>query len=403
MKFPIYLDHQATTPVDPRVLEAMLPFFSEDFGNPASRSHSLGWKAEEKVEEARAQIAQLIAADQKEIIFTSGATESDNLALKGSALTYREKGNHIITCVTEHKAVLDSCKSLEQNGFKVTYLPVNSSGILDINQLKAAITDETILISVMMANNEIGVLQPIAELGKIAKEKKIIFHTDAAQAVGIIPINVEAMGIDLLSFSAHKMYGPKGVGALYVRRENPRIKLTPMIDGGGHERGIRSGTLNVPGIVGFGKACQIVRELMPNESERLFNLRERLRNGIMSQLDDVYINGDLNQRLPNNLNLSFAFVEAESLLMSLHEEIAVSSGSACMSANIEPSYVLKAIGVKEELAHTSIRFGLGRFNTEDEIDYVIQRIVDNVKKLREISPLYEIIRQSENTKVSPSN
>jgi cysteine desulfurase len=381
----------------------MLPFFYEDFGNPASRSHSLGWRAEEKVEEARAQIAQLIAADQKEIIFTSGATESDNLALKGSAWTYREKGNHIITCVTEHKAVLDSCKSLERNGFKVTYLPVNSSGILDIHQLKAAITDETILISVMTANNEIGVLQPIAEIGKIAKEKKIIFHTDAAQAVGNIPINVEDMGIDLLSFSAHKMYGPKGVGALYVRRENPRIKLTPMMDGGGHERGIRSGTLNVPGIVGFGKACQIAQELMPDESKRLFNLRERLRKGIMSQLDDVYINGDLNQRLPNNLNFSFAFVEAESLLMSLHEEIAVSSGSACMSANIEPSYVLNAIGVQEELAHTSIRFGLGRFNTEEEIDYVIQKIVDNVIKLREISPLYEIARQSQNTKSFSSN
>jgi cysteine desulfurase len=392
LKFPIYMDHHATTPLDPRVLEVMLPFFCENFGNASSRNHSLGWKADESVEYARGQVAQLIGSNEKEIIFTSGATESNNLALKGVAWTYREKGNHIITCVTEHKAILDVCRSLEREGFKITRLPVDASGILNLDQLKQSITDETILVSVMTANNEIGVLQPIPEIGKITKERGIIFHTDAAQAVGKIPVNVESMKIDLLSFSAHKMYGPKGVGALYVRRENPRVKLSPILEGGGHERGLRSGTLNVPGIVGFGKACDLAQGLMMEESKRLFDLREKLRKGLMDGLDEVYVNGDLNKRLPHNLNLSFAYVEGESLLMTLQNEIAVSSGAACMSANIEPSYVLKEIGLGENLIHTSIRFGLGRFNTEEEVNYVIHRVVEAVRKLRQLSPLYEVVR-----------
>lgn len=393
MKFPIYMDNQATTPVDKRVLEAMWTYFSEDFGNAASRTHPMGWKAEEGVEKARTQVAGLIHGSSKEIIFTSGATESNNLAIKGAAHMYREKGNHIVTCVTEHKSVLDTFKALERGGFKVTYLPVDSKGLLDPEAVLKALTPQTILVSIMMANNEIGVIHPVAKIGRIAKENGIIFHTDAAQSVGKIEVDVEKMGIDLLSFSAHKIYGPKGVGALYVRRQNPRIRLVPLMDGGGHEQGLRSGTLNVPGIVGLGQACEIAQNEGVEESKRILGLREKLRKGIVSQVPDVYINGDLEKRLSHNLNLSFAYVEGESLLMAIRDEIAVSSGSACISANIEPSYVLKALGIREDLAHTSIRFGIGRFNTEEEVDFVVNRIVENVRKLRELSPLYEVAKQ----------
>lgn len=389
VKTPIYMDNHATTQVDPRVLEAMLPYFSEKFGNAASRSHSFGWESEAAVDTAREQIARLIhAASPREIVFTSGATESDNLAIKGIAHAYRDKGNHIVTCVTEHKAVLDSCKALEKQGYKITYLPVDGGGLIDIQKLADAITDKTILISLMAANNEIGTIEPVKEIGRIAKDRGILFHSDATQAVGKIAVDVGAMGIDLLSLTAHKMYGPKGVGALYVRTSNPRVKLTPMIDGGGHERGMRSGTLNVPGIVGLGMACVIAQREMAGESERLIALRERLKDGIMSQLDEVAINGHPTQRLPGNLNMSFAGVEGESLLMAL-KEIAVSTGSACTSASLEPSYVLRAIGVTEELAHTSIRFGLGRFNTIEEVDFTIRRVVQEVNRLREISPHYK--------------
>ncbi len=394
MKLPIYLDSHATTPVDPQVLEAMLPFFSERFGNPASRNHSFGWQAEEAVEKARIQIASLIGASEKEIIFTSGATESNNLALKGVAAMYCEKGNHIITCITEHKAVLDSCKSLEQAGFEITYLPVLNSGIIDFERLEKAITSKTILISLMAANNEIGVLHPIKEIGRIAKNRGILFHTDAAQAVGKILMNVEEMNIDLMSFSAHKMYGPKGIGALFVREKNPRVRLTTLIDGGGHERGLRSGTLNVPGIVGFGKACELSQNLMMEESKRLLALREKLRKGFMDQLEEVYVHGDLEKRLSHNLNISFAYVEAESLLMAIRDDVAVSSGSACMSANLEPSHVLPALGVPENLLHSSLRFGLSRFTTEEEIEYTLQKVVEAVKRLRAMSPIYEMKRQT---------
>lgn len=397
----VYMDNHATTPVDPRVLEAMLPFFCERFGNAASRNHSFGWEAEAAVDRAREQIASAIGARPKEIIFTSGATESDNLAIKGVVEFYRDKGRHVITAVTEHKAVLDTCKALERRGLaEVTYLPVDRYGMVDPEAVREAITDRTILISIMHANNEIGTINPIAEIGKIAKEKGVLFHCDATQAVGKIPVNVEAMGIDLLSCSAHKVYGPKGVGALYVRSRSPRVRLTPIIDGGGHERGMRSGTLNVPGIVGFGKAVEICCQTMAGESRRVLALRERLREGLMSQLDEVYLNGHPVHRLPGNLNLSFAFVEGESLLMGLNGSsnpdlppIAVSSGSACTSATLEPSYVLKALGVGDELAHTSIRFGLGRFNTEEEVDYVIDRVVAEVRRLRELSPLYEMAKE----------
>lgn len=392
MKLPIYMDNHATTPVDPRVLEAMLPYFTQTFGNAASRNHSFGWEAEEAVEKARAKIAKLLNAAAKEIIFTSGATESDNLAIKGVAWMYREKGNHIVTLPTEHKAVLDTCKRLEKEGFKVTYLPVRPDGLVDLHDLKAALTDKTILVTIMAANNEIGVLQPVAEIGKLCHARGILFHSDATQAVGKVPIDVQAMNIDLVSISAHKMYGPKGVGALYVRRKNPRVQLTPVIDGGGHERGMRSGTLNVPGIVGLGAACELCRQEMAEESKRLASLRDRLRDGILSRLDEVYINGSMEHRLPNNLNLSFAYVEGESLLMGIND-VALSSGSACTSATLEPSYVLKALGVGDDLAHTSIRFGLGRFNTEEEVDYVVARVVDTVKRLRELSPLYEMAKE----------
>jgi len=389
IKTPVYLDNHATTPVDPRVLDAMLPYFCERFGNAASKSHTFGWEAEAAVDLAREQVARLIgAASPREIVFTSGATESDNLAIKGIAESYRDKGNHIVTCVTEHKAVLDSCKVLAKRGLQISYLPVNSHGIIELQRLRDALTEKTILISIMAANNEIGTIQPIKEIGTLAKEKGILFHTDATQAVGKIPINVEQMGIDLLSLTAHKMYGPKGIGALYVRSSKPRVKLAAIIDGGGHERGMRSGTLNVPGIVGLGRSCELAQKEMAGEGERITALRERLKAGILRQLDEVYINGHALERLPGNLNMSFACVEGESLLMAL-KEIAVSTGSACTSASLEPSYVLKAIGLEDELAHTSLRFGLGRFNTAEEIDYTIQRVVEEVRRLRENSPLYK--------------
>ncbi len=392
VKLPVYMDNHATTPVDPRVLEAMLPYFTDQFGNAASRNHSFGWQAEQGVDTAREQVAALINATPKEIIFTSGATESDNLAIKGVAEMYREKGNHIITAVTEHKAVLDTCKRFEKHGCQVTYLPVSKEGLIDLDELRAAITDKTVLITIMYANNEIGVLQPIEEIGKIAKEKKVLFHTDAVQAAGKVPFDVQKMNVDLASISAHKMYGPKGVGALYVRRRNPRVQLSAIIDGGGHERGMRSGTLNVPGIVGFGAACEVAQKEMPAEMERLRGLRDRLHQGITSRLDEIYPNGSMEHRLPHNLNVSFAYVEGESLLMGIND-IAVSSGSACTSATLEPSYVLKALGVGEDLAHTSIRFGLGRFNTEEEVDYVVDRLAETVSRLRELSPLYEMAKE----------
>jgi cysteine desulfurase len=392
MKVPIYMDNHATTPVDPRVLDAMLPYFTEKFGNAASRNHSFGWEAEKAVDDARRQIATLIHADPKEIIFTSGATESDNLALKGLVEMYREKGDHIITSVTEHRAILDTAKRLEKQGVKVTYLPVDKDGIVNPDDVNKAITEKTILISVMMANNEIGTINPIAEIGRLAKSRGVIFHCDATQGVGKIPVDVETMGIDLMSFSGHKIYGPKGVGALYVRRKNPRVRLAPMLDGGGHERGMRSGTLPVPLIVGFGKACEICMQVMPEESKRMIDLRERLKEGILQKLDEVYLNGHPTKRLPNNLNLSFAYVEGESVLMGL-KEIAVSSGSACTSATLEPSYVIRALGVGSDLAHSSIRFGLGRFNTEEEVDFVVKRVVETIQKLREMSPLYEMAKE----------
>jgi cysteine desulfurase len=387
------MDNHATTPMDPRVLEEMLPYFMEKFGNSASRNHSFGWSAEEGVELARERIAKLVGATTKEIIFTSGATESDNLAIKGVAEMYKEKGNHIITAVTEHKAVLDTCKRLEKYGYRVTYMPVQKDGLVDLEELKRAMdSGKTILVTIMAANNEIGVLQPFAEIGKLCRERGIIFHTDATQAVGKIPIDVNKQNIDLLSISAHKMYGPKGVGALYVRRKNPRVQISAIIDGGGHERGMRSGTLNVPGIVGLGKACAIASEEMAKEACRLAGLRNRLRDRIMGQLDEVYINGSMEHRLPGNLNISFAYVEGESLLMGIND-IAVSSGSACTSATLEPSYVLKALGTGDDLAHSSIRFGIGRFNTEAEVDYVADRVVETVSRLRELSPLYEMAKE----------
>jgi cysteine desulfurase len=392
MKLPIYLDNHATTPLDPRVLQAMLPYFTEHFGNAASRNHAFGWQAEEAVEKARKQIASLVGANAKEIVFTSGATESNNLAIKGVAQMYAEKGNHIITAATEHKAVLDTSKHLEKEGIRVTYLPLQADGLIDVDMLRESITDKTILVSIMYANNEIGVLQPIAEIGKLCKERGVLFHTDATQAVGKVPVNVIQDNIDLMSISAHKMYGPKGVGALYVRRKSPRVQVTAQMDGGGHERGMRSGTLNVTGIVGLGEACAICHREMPEESQRLCRLRDKLRAKLESELDEVFINGSMEHRLPNNLNMSFAYVEGESLLMGIND-VAVSSGSACTSATLEPSYVLKALGVGDDLAHTSIRFGIGRFNTEEEIDYVANRMIEVVRKLRDLSPLYELAKE----------
>jgi cysteine desulfurase len=390
------MDNHATTPMDPRVLEAMMPFFSVKFGNAASRNHAFGWDAEAAVEKARGQIAKLIGATAKEIIFTSGATESNNLAIKGIAEMHRERGNHIIAQATEHKAVLDTCKKLEKQGFVVTYLQPQADGLIDIEELKRAIVTEgpnkTILVTIMFANNEIGVIQPIAEIGKLCHEKGVLFHTDAVQAVGKIPVDVQAMNIDVLSLTAHKIYGPKGVGALYVRRRNPRVQLTEQINGGGHERGMRSGTLNVPGIVGLGKACEICGEEMVAESKRLSELRDYLRAKLEAALDYVQVNGNMEHHLPGNLNMSFVYVEGESLLMGIND-IAVSSGSACTSATLEPSYVLKALGLGDEVAHSSIRFGLGRFNTRAEVDYVADKLIDVVLKLRELSPLYEMVKE----------
>jgi cysteine desulfurase len=392
MKLPIYLDNHATTRVDPRVVDAMLPYFNEHFGNAASRNHEFGWAAEEGVEKARKQVADLIGATAKEIVFTSGATESDNLAIKGVAEMYAEKGNHIITAATEHKAVLDTCKKLEKSGYRVTYLPVMGDGRIDLDMLKEAITDKTILVSIMYANNEIGVLQPVREIGKLCRERGVLFHTDAVQAIGKVPVDVNADNIDIASITAHKIYGPKGVGALYVRRRNPRVQITAQMDGGGHERGMRSGTLNVPGIVGLGAACEICRAELADEIKRSSALRERLNKKLHDGLDELFINGSMEHRLPGNLNISFAYVEGESLLMGIND-VAVSSGSACTSATLEPSYVLKALGLGDDIAHSSIRFGIGRFNTEEEIDYVADKLIHVVKKLRELSPLYEMAKE----------
>jgi cysteine desulfurase len=392
VKLPIYMDNHATTPLDPRVLEAMMPYLTGIFGNAASRNHSFGWEAEQAVETAREKVAKLIGATAKEIIFTSGATESNNLAIKGIAEMYRERGNHIITEVTEHKAVLDTCKRLEKAGYRVTYLPVKADGLIDLEDLKRAMDDKAILVSIMFANNEIGVIQPVAEIGKLCRERGVIFHTDAVQAAGKIPVDVNAMNIDVLSLSGHKIYGPKGVGALYVRRRNPRVQISEQINGGGHERGMRSGTLNVPGIVGLGKACEIAKEEMASEAARLSRLRDKLKAKLESSLDYVHVNGSMEHRLPNNLNVSFVYVEGESLLMGIND-VAVSSGSACTSATLEPSYVLKALGLGDDVAHSSIRFGLGRFNTEPEVDYVADKLIDIVQKLRELSPLYEMVKE----------
>ena len=392
MKFPIYMDNHSTTPCDPRVVDAMLPFFTERFGNAASRNHSFGWEAEEAVDQARRRLAKIIHADAKEIVFTSGATESDNLALKGVVEMYKEKGDHVITSSTEHRAVIDAAKSLEKKGVRVTYLPVDQEGRINPDDVRAAVTDKTILISIMLANNEIGTIHPVQEIGKIAKEKGVLFHCDATQAVGKIPVNVADAGIDLMSFTSHKIYGPKGVGALYVRRKAPRVRLVPMIDGGGHERGMRSGTLPVPLIAGFGKAVELCEQEMAVESVRIQGLRDRLQAGITDALEAVYLNGHPTERLPGNLNLSFAYVEGEALLMGV-KEIALSSGSACTSATLEPSYVLRALGVGSDLAHSSIRFGLGRFSTPEEVDYTIDRMIKAVNHLREMSPLYEMAKE----------
>jgi cysteine desulfurase len=388
---PIYLDYQATTPVDPRVLEAMMPYFTYKFGNAHSRSHSYGWEAEEGVERARAQVAKLIGADEKEIIYTSGATESNNLAIKGVAEFYKDRRNHIVTTVTEHKCVLDTCRHLEQQGFTVTYLPVQKNGLVDLERLRAAVTDKTVVVSVMAVNNEIGVIQPLAEIGKICREKGAFFHTDAAQAAGKIPLDVEAMNIDLMSISGHKIYGPKGIGALYVRRR-PRVRLVALINGGGQERGFRSGTLPTPLCVGLGEAAEICMKEMDAEAKRLTKLRDRMLKGLQAKLPEIYVNGDLDQRIPGNLNISFAYVEGESLMMGI-KGLSVSSGSACTSASLEPSYVLRALGVEEEMAHTSLRIGLGRFTTEQEVDTAVEELVRHVTKLREMSPLWEMAQE----------
>ena len=391
LKLPIYLDHNATTPMDPRVLEAMLPYFVENFGNAASRNHSFGWQAEEAVDYAREQIAQLIGADPKEIIITSGATEGDNLGIKGVFEMYATKGNHIITCTTEHKAVLDTCKHLEKLGAEVTYLEVQPDGLIDLKQLEAAMRPTTILVAIMYANNEIGVIQPVKEISAIAKKHGALFFTDAVQAVGKIPVDVNADGIDLMAFTAHKMYGPKGVGALYVRRKNPRVKVTAQMDGGGHERGMRSGTLNVPGIVGFGKACEVARLDMAADTERISKLRDKLENAL-TQIEESYVNGNPAHRLPHVSNISFKYVEGEGLMMGFNKDIALSSGSACTSASLEPSYVLKALGLGDDLAHSSLRFGLGRNTTEEQIDFTIKAVTETVLKLREMSPLWEMFK-----------
>ena len=392
LKLPIYLDNNATTPMDPRVLETMLPYFTDHFGNAASRNHPFGWAAEEAVDYAREQVASLIGADPKEIIFTSGATEADNLGIKGVFEMYASKGNHIITCTTEHKAVLDTCKHLEKLGAQVTYLEVLPDGMIDLDALEKAITDKTILIAIMYGNNEIGVVQPVKEISTIARKHNVLFFTDGTQAVGKIPVDVIADGIDLMAFTAHKMYGPKGIGALYVRRKNPRVKVTAQMDGGGHERSMRSGTLNVPGIVGFGKAAELCKQEMAAEAARLSILRDKLENALL-QLEEAYLNGHKENRLPHTTNISFKHVEGEGLLMGFNKNIALSSGSACTSASLEPSYVLKALGLGDDLAHSSLRFGLGRFTTEEQIDYTIKAISDTVNKLREMSPLWEMFKE----------
>ncbi|MBK8218019.1 MAG: IscS subfamily cysteine desulfurase [Myxococcales bacterium] len=393
LTFPIFMDYHSTTPVDPRVLEEMMPYFTEKFGNAASRNHAFGWVAEEAVDVARERVAALVnAQSEKEIVFTSGATESNNLAIKGVAEFYKDKGNHIVTTVIEHKAVLDTCKRLEGEGFTVTYLPVGRDGRVSVEELEKALTEKTILVSVMLANNEIGTVQPLAEIGKLTRARGILLHTDAVQGVGKTPFDVQAMNVDLASMTAHKMYGPKGVGALYVRRQKPRVRIAAQMDGGGHERGMRSGTLNVPGIVGFGKAAEIMRTEGVAEQARLFALRERLRKRLESELDEVHVNGSLEHRLPGNLNISFAFVEGEAMMMAI-KDVAVSSGSACTSASLEPSYVLRALGVGDELAHSSIRFGLGRYTTEAEVDYVAELVVRKVRHLRDMSPLYEMHKE----------
>ncbi len=394
LKFPIFMDAQSTTPVDPRVVEAMIPYFTEKFGHPASRNHSFGWEAESGVDTARAQIAKLVGArDPKEIVFTSGGTESINLAIKGVAEMYRERGNHIVTTAIEQRAGLDVCKRLERQGFEVTYVPVQPDGLVDIEEIRKAITDQTILISVMFANNEIGVIQDVAAIGRLAKEKGILFHTDATQAFGKVRIDVEKMGIDLLSCTAHLMYGPKGVGALYVRRKGPRVRIAPLMDGGGHERGMRSGTLPVPLIVGFGKAAELCDQEMESENARLATLRDRLQDIILSSVDEAYLNGKPDRRLAGNLNISFAYVEGESVLMGLNKETALSSGSACTSSTLEPSYVIGALGASAELAHSSIRFSLHRFTTAEEVEYVGQRTIEVIKRLRDMSPLYELAKE----------
>ena len=392
LQFPIYLDHNATTPCDPRVVDAMIPYFTQSFGNAASRNHPFGWQAEEAVDYAREQVAKLVGADPKEIIFTSGATEGDNLAIKGVYEMYASKGNHIITCNIEHKAVLDTCKHIEKEGGEVTYLKVKPNGLIDLAELEAAIKPTTILIAIMYANNEIGTVNPVKEISAIARKHGVLFFSDAVQAVGKVPVDVNKDGIDLLTFSAHKMYGPKGVGALYVRRKNPRVKVTAQIDGGGHERGMRTGTLNVPGIVGFGKACEIARTEMAEETARVSKLRDKLENALL-QVEESYLNGDKEQRLPHVTNISFKYVEGEGLMMGFNKNIAVSSGSACTSASLEPSYVLKALGLGDDLAHSSLRFGLGRFTKEEEIDYTIEQVTNTVNKLREMSPLWEMYKE----------
>lgn len=392
LQLPIYLDHSATTPCDPRVVDAMLPYFTKSFGNAASRNHPFGWQAEEAVDYAREQVAKLVGCDPKEIIFTSGATESDNLALKGVFEMYASKGNHIITCNIEHKAVLDTCKRIEKEGGEVTYLKATDNGLIDLAELEAAIKPTTVLIAIMYANNEIGTIMPVKEISAIAKKHNVLFFTDATQAVGKIPVNVMEDGIDLMAFSAHKLYGPKGVGALYVRRKNPRVKVTAQMDGGGHERGMRSGTLNVTGIVGFGKACEICMHEMEEETKRVSALRDKLQNALL-KIEESYLNGDINHKLPHVTNISFKYVEGEGLMMGFNKNIAVSSGSACTSASLEPSYVLKALGLGDDLAHSSLRFGLGRFTTEEQIDYTIEHVTNTVNKLREMSPLWEMFKE----------
>ena len=391
MKLPIYLDYNATTPVDPKVVDAMMPYFTESFGNAASRNHSFGWQVEKVVDDARKLIGNLIGAGGKEIVFTSGATESDNLAILGVAEFYKKKGTHIITSPIEHKAVIDPCHALEQNGYEITFLDVDKHGCIDLKQLEESIREDTILVSLMAGNNEIGTLNPIREIGQITRNKGVLFHTDATQGVGKIPIDVEEMNIDLLSMTAHKCYGPKGIGALYVRRKKPRVRLSPLMFGGGHERGMRSGTLNVPGIVGFAKALELSVDEMASEAERLTGLRQRLLDRLNSELDYIFLNGHPTERLPNNLNVSFGYVEGESLMMGVNE-LAVSSGSACTSASLEPSYVLRALGVGDDLAHSSIRVGMGRFTTVAEVDYTAEKMISAVKRLREMSPLYEMVK-----------